>query len=147
MNSTVHPLTIPHLSVNKRKEKPMHNFLLGVLLGFCLFLLEGATARSQSIGTGLICNQIAEVRMFIENWSGNTEAALAVVNEKFGSASCAVIATSYYKGDKKGEVRNREGTFDIVEIVVVGHYIGQGMFMPLRPAIQYTIFKQEGISI
>ena len=123
------------------------NFLLGIMLGACLLLLETATARSQSIGTGLICDTVEQVVMFVENFQGSTEAALAAVNEKFGSATCAVVATSYYKGDKKREVRNRQGTYDVTEIIVVGHYIGNGMFMPLQPAVQYTIFKQEGRAI
>lgn len=123
------------------------NFLLGIILGVCLLLLETTTARSQSIGTGLVCDTYEQVTLFVENFNGSTQAALALINERYGSGACGVIATTYYRGDKKGEVRNRQGTYDITEIIVVGHHVGNGLFMPLRPAIQYTIFAQDGRAI
>ena len=126
------------------------NFMLGVVLGFCLMVLESATARSQPypIGTGLLCDTAAQAEKFVVAFNGNTEAALAQVNAEAGKDdACAVSTVAYILGEKKGEARNREGTFDVVEIVVIGGLAANGKMSPTAPTIQYTLFRQKGQEI
>lgn len=126
------------------------NFLLGLVLGFLLMVLESATARSQPypIGTGLTCDTAAQAESFVRAFQGNTAAALAQVNAEAGKAdACAVSTVAYILGEKKGEARNKEGTFDVVEIVVIGGLAANGKMSPTAPTIQYTLFRTKGQEI
>ena len=113
------------------------NLIAKILLLVC-FLAVPASAQEVEVGTGLICDTQQQAEQFVTGFTGNTAATLAAINQ--GSMACAVVAVAYVRGAQVSVVRNRQGTFSVTEILVVGVPTPAGI-QPVTATKQYTLFK------
>ena len=106
------------------------------------FLSYPAWAQEVEFGTGLVCDEAAQVEQFIVLRAELPDAEAAVAKVNNGTNACGVLPIAFIRGEKKGEARNANGSFDIVEVMVVGISNGPG-FIRVPPIIQYTFFRNE----
>ena len=101
------------------------------------------------IDTNLICDTQQQVERFVtlldEN-GGSAEGALAAVNAENKTTDACVIATAaYHRAGVAGTVKNREATFDVTRIVVIGIYTVKGLERSL-PTEFFTLIPRGGES-
>ena len=73
----------------------------------------------------------------------DAQAAIKAVNaEAHDPTACALATVAYVRGAKAGTARSRAGTFEIVEVLVVGVGTRRGL-QSASPAIYFTLFKIE----
>jgi hypothetical protein len=95
---------------------------------------NGRSDRNQprvEIDTHLICDTAQQVERFVslldEN-GGSAENAIAAVNKESKTPDACVIATAaYMRTGVASSVKNREATFDVARIVVLGVYTVNGL--------------------
>jgi hypothetical protein len=99
------------------------------------------------IDTNLFCDSPQQVERFVtlldEN-KGSAEAAIAGVNQENKTQDACVIATAAYRrAGVTSTVKNREATFDITRIVVIGIYTVNGLERSL-PTEFFTLVPRQG---
>jgi len=125
----------------------------------CLMLAFAVPAQAQDapakqdsqdrveIDTNLFCDTQQQVERFVslldEN-KGSAEAAIAGVNQENKTQDACVIATAAYRRTGvTSTVKNREATFDITRIVVLGIYTVKGLERSL-PTEFFTLVPRAG---
>ena len=99
------------------------------------------------IDTNLFCDTPQQVERFVllldEN-KGSAEAAIAAVNQENKTQDACVIATAAYRrAGVTSTVKNREATFDVTRIVVLGIYTVKGLERSL-PTEFFTLVPRPG---
>ena len=99
------------------------------------------------IDTNLFCDTQQQVERFVslldEN-KGSAEAAIAAVNQENKTQDACVIATAAYRrAGVTSTVKNREATFDVTRIVVLGIYTVNGLERSL-PTEFFTLVPRAG---
>jgi hypothetical protein len=83
------------------------------------------------IDTNLICDTQQQVERFVtllDETGGSAEAAIDKINAENKTRDACVIATAAYRrAGVVGTVKNREATFDVTRIVVIGVYTANGL--------------------
>jgi hypothetical protein len=83
------------------------------------------------IDTNLFCDTQQQVERFVsllDQNGGSAEAAIAAVNDESKSEDACVIATAAYRRSGiVGTTQNKEATFDVTRIEVVGVYTMNGL--------------------
>ena len=108
-----------------------------------LALLLSAPANAYEIetGSGVICDTRAQAERVAALLDQDTRAAIQAVNAEVRDPVACVFATFYYvRGAKVGTARSKAGTFDIVEVLVVGMGSRRGV-LPSKPASYFMLFK------
>jgi hypothetical protein len=111
------------------------------------WLLALAPANAQQVkvqvGEGLICDTQKQTERFVALYDGDAETALAAVNhEEKDPTACAVATIAFVLGPDVGTVRNRDGSYQIVRILVLGVLTEQGLQATV-PAPFYSIVKLD----
>src|SRR5262245_22422641 len=88
-----------------------------------LVILLGVPARAHEIErrTGAVCDTRGQAERLAGLLEQDAQAAVMAVNtEARDPSACAIANVAYVRGAKAGTARSKAGTFDIVEILVVG---------------------------
>ena len=112
-----------------------------------LLMSVPASAYEIETGSGVICDTRAQAERLAALLDQDTQAAIRAVNAEVHDPVACVFATlSYVRGAKAGTARSKAGTFDIVEVLVIGMRARRGM-LPTKPATYFTLFKidEQGV--
>jgi len=110
-----------------------------------LMLVFGGPARAHEIetGTGVICDTREQAPRLALLLDEDAHAAIRTVNaETHDPTACALATVAYVRGAKAGTARSKAGTFDIVEVLVVGVETRRGL-QSASPSVYFTLFKIE----
>lgn len=120
------------------------NTILKLALLALLVSFRAAGAQEIQVGIGLVCDEAAQVARFLHVVNDDMEAAVKQVNEETKSENACVLDEVAFVVTNEGEtVRNKEGTWKVVEILVVG--IGApGGLRQVVPMTFYTAIKASG---
>jgi len=129
------------------------NFAPGVAAAYVVVLhtlLFGTAAQAQEveIGPSLICSTEKQVERFIALYDGDTRATINAVNREVNDATaCGVVTTAYVRGPQLANARNKNKSFSIVQILVVGVADDDGSVESVAPAVFYSVFPVEEIEV
>jgi hypothetical protein len=114
-----------------------------------LILLVGTPAKAHEMahevetGTGVICDTREQAQRLALLLDQDAQAAIRTVNaEVHDPSACALVTVAYVRGAKAGMTRSKAGTFEIVEVLVVGVETRRGL-QSASPAVFFTLFKVE----
>jgi hypothetical protein len=127
------------------------------LLALPLLLLLVTPAQAQErnqeltdqveVGTSLICNTREQVERFVALYDGNSESTVNSVNAAVHDpTACAVSTMAYVRGRELATARNKDTTFQIVPILVLGVVTESGV-ESVTPAPFFSVFEIEEIGI
>jgi len=123
------------------------------LLVLSLLVLLVAPAQGQEladqveVGTSLICSTREQVERFVALYDGNSESTVNSVNAaEHDPTACAVSATAYVRGRQLATARNKDTTFQIVPILVLGVVTDSGV-ESVTPTPFFSVFEIEEIGI
>ena len=115
-------------------------------LGLRLLLLAAPVqAHETEIETesGVICDTREHAQRLALLLDNDPQAAIRTVNaEAHDATACALATVAYVRGAKAGTARSKAGTFEIVEVLVVGVETRRGLTQA-SPALFFTLFKVE----
>jgi hypothetical protein len=99
------------------------------------------------VGTSLICNTREQVERFVALYDGNPERTVSSVNAiEHDPTACAVSTMAYVRGRQLATARNKDTTFQIVPILVLGVVTESGV-ESVTPAPFFSVFEIEEIGI
>ena len=110
-----------------------------------LFAALGARAqdvRSQDVQSAklVICGTAEKAQHFAAR-NQDIQAAIAANNEASStSAPCLIAGIAYISGKQMDRVRNKDGSYAVTEILIVGVATPYG-FLPIEPSVVYTLLK------
>lgn len=108
-----------------------------------LVLCAPARAHEVETGTGVICDTREQAQRLALILDEDAQAAIRTVNsEARDPTACALATVAYVRGAKAGTTRSKAGTFEIVEVLVVGVDTRRGL-RSASPAVNFTLFKIE----
>ena len=116
-----------------------------VLRLIVLVLLLGAPAGAQQvqIGTGPICDTQKQTERLVALLDGGAESAIKVVNaEENDPTACVVATVAYVRGPQIAVARAKDGTYQIVKVLVLGLHTPNGI-LATAPAAYFTILKVD----
>jgi hypothetical protein len=119
------------------------------LLTLPLVLLLGLPARAQEVevGTSLLCDTQEQVERFVTLYDGDAKSTANSVNAaEHNPTACAVTTMAYVRGHQLARARNKDTTFQIVPILVVG-VVGEEGVESVTPAAYFSVFEVEEIGI
>jgi hypothetical protein len=131
-------------------EEVVMNFALRASLLLPLLAIPAQAQDRQpsqevKVSTSVICDTQQQMERFVVLYDGNAEAALHAVNDEAHDASACVVATiAYVVGDELGQARIKEGTFQIVKVLVVGMRTPRG-FQAVVPAPFVSLVRVEEV--
>jgi hypothetical protein len=119
-----------------------------LLVPSVLFFGPAAQAQEVELGTSLICNTEKQVERFIALYDGDAQAAINAVNsEVHDPTACGFVNTAYVRGRQLATARNKDITFGVVELLVLGIVDEEGSVESVNPAVFYSLFAIEEIEI
>jgi hypothetical protein len=119
-----------------------------VLVPSVLLLATAASAQDVELGPSLICNTDKQVQRFIALYDGDAQAAINAVNsDVHDPTACGLVNTAYVRGRQLATARNKDTTFGVVEILVLGIVDKEGSVESVTPAVFYSLFPVEGIEV
>src|SRR5262245_19425035 len=134
------PVTVAHRAAYRLAAHGLAVLGLAVLL---LFLAAPIGAHEIETGSGVICDTREQAQRLALLLDDDAQAAIRTVNaEAHNASACALATVAYVRGAKAGTARSKAGTFEIVEVLVVG--VGtRGGLEQASPAVYFTLFKVE----
>jgi hypothetical protein len=108
-----------------------------------LLLAAPAGAHEIETGSGVICDTREQAQRLALLLDDDAQAAIRTVNaEAHDANACALATVAYVRGAKAGTARSKAGTFEIVEVLVVGVETRRGL-QQASPAVYFTLFRVE----
>jgi hypothetical protein len=112
-----------------------------------LLLSLPASAQEIEVGTSLICDTQEQVERFVTLYDGDAQSTVNSVNAaEHNPTACAVSTMAYVRGRQLARARNKDTTFQIVPILVLGLVTEEGV-ESVTPAPFFTVFEVEEIGI
>ena len=114
-----------------------------------LLLLWSPPARAHDVevGTSLICDTQAQVERYISLYDGDAESTVNSVNTaEQNPTACAVVTMSYVRGRQLARARNKDTSFQIVPVLVLGLVTEEGV-REVAPAPYFSVFTVDEIAI
>jgi hypothetical protein len=109
-----------------------------------LFLLVCSPVHAQEVeyGTGLICDTQEQAEHLVAHINGDdVDAAVTAVNaDEHDPQACGVATVAFLRGTTLATARNRNATFHVVRILVIGVQTASG-FRSIVPAVHVSLFK------
>ena len=142
------PMTIAFRSVAFRLAALRTTALRLAVFGLALPLLSlpsPVLAHENEIetGNGVICDTREQAQRLALLLEDDARAAIRTVNaEAHDAQACALASVAYVRGAKAGTARSKAGTFEIVEVLVIGVETPRGL-KQASPAVYFTLFKVE----
>jgi hypothetical protein len=116
--------------------------VFGLALPLLLFAAR-VGAHQIETGSGVICDTREQAQRLALLLDDDAQAAIQTVNAEARDANaCALATVAYVRGAKAGTARSKAGTFEIVEVLVVGIETRRGL-QQASPALYFTLFKVE----
>ena len=136
--------------MDPRLEEVAMNFFARVtlfLLPLVFLSSPPAQAHDVEVGTSLICDTQAQVERYISLYDGDAESTVSSVNTaEHNPTACAVVTMSYMRGRQLAQARNKDTSFQIVPILVLGLVTEEGV-QSVTPAPYFTVFTIDEIEI
>jgi hypothetical protein len=102
-------------------------------------LSSPSRAHKIEVGTGVFCDTQKQVERFVAVFDGDARAALNVVNaEEKDPTACVLGTVGFIRGSEVAAARSRSGSYQIVEVLVVG-FLTQSGFWAAGPAASSSI--------
>ena len=108
-----------------------------------LSLLAGYPAQAQDYehGTALLCDSQKQVERYVALFKGEQQSTVDAVNtEEQDPTACGLATVAFMRGPDLGTARNKDSTFQIVRILVVGVDTPDGL-RPVRPTPYFSAFE------
>ena len=115
--------------------------LVAVLVGF---LSLPALAQEMSVGIGVACDTQAQMESFMTRWDGkNGPEVMKAVNDTEGKDNACLATTWAFVENKtvNPRLQTSTGAWRIVEVSVVGVFIGTAMMQFPSPMTQFIALK------
>jgi len=143
---TVAPKSVAPKSVAPKSVAPKSVAPKSIAFRLALpLLLLAAPVQAHEIetGNGVICDTREQAQSLAHLLEDDAQAAIRTVNaEAQDATACALATVAYVRGAKAGTARSKAGTFEIVEVLVVGVETRRGLTQA-SPAVYFTLFKVE----
>jgi hypothetical protein len=118
-----------------------------ILLSFFLFLAVPARAQEVEVGTNLICDTQEQVERFVALYDGNAQAAISAVNAaEHNPTACGVATAAFVRGPQLATARNKDTTFNIVQLLVVAVVTETGV-ESVTPAAFFSLVPVEEVPV
>jgi hypothetical protein len=118
------------------------------LLPALILFAVPAQAQEVELGPGLVCDTQTQVERFVALFNGDALAAVNAVNaEMHDPTACGLANMAFVRGPQLATARNKDTTFDIVQILVVGVANEAGGVQSVTPAVFYSLFPVEEIEV
>ena len=109
-----------------------------------LFAVLGAKAHdapSQDVQAArlVICESAEKAQRFAAQ-NDDLQAAMTADKANSASAPCLVAGIAYISGRQMERVSNKDGSYDVTEILIVGVATPYGM-LAIEPSVVYTLLK------
>ena len=102
-----------------------------------------ARADEMQVGTALVCDTRQQVERFVALYDGDAETAASTVNsEEHNATACGMATLVYIPGPPLATARNKNATFQIVQILVVGLMTPDGV-KAVEPAHFFSVLEVE----
>jgi hypothetical protein len=108
----------------------------------------GLSAQPQEVevGTSLVCDTQEQVERFVALYDGDAQSAIDRVNAEHNPTACAVSSMAYVRGPQLATARNKDATFEIAQILVLGIVTESGV-KPVTPASFFSLFEVEELRV
>ena len=118
-----------------------------ILMPLMLLLDLPARAQEIEVGTHLICDTQEQVERFVTLYDGDARSTVNSINAaEHDPTACAVSTMAYVRGRQLARARNKDTTFQIVPILVLGVVTEEGV-ESVTPAPFFSVFEVEEIRI
>ena len=118
-----------------------------LVLPLALFSSPPAQAHDVEVGTSLICDTQAQVERYISLYDGDAESTVNSVNTaEQNPTACAVVTMSYVRGRQLARARNKDTSFQIVPVLVLGLVTEEGV-KSVTPAPFFSVFTLDEIAV
>ena len=91
-------------------------------------------------GQGLVCHTQEQAEQLVAHLGKDIDAATSAVNAGEHGDACGIASLAFVRGGDLQMVRNKDATFQIVEILVVGVETSKG-FQAVVPAVFFALRK------
>jgi hypothetical protein len=112
------------------------------LLLVCLCCPLAAKAQQITVGRGLVCDTAEQVSDFVAS-QDDAQTTLTRINTEAKTNVCGIVQVAFIRGDPVAKVRTKQGPAEVVAIIVVGFFNGQG-WLTMSPYPQYSLFMIPG---
>ena len=100
-------------------------------------------AQDVRVGTALVCDTRQQVERFVALYDGDVETAVSTVNAEVDDASaCGMASMAYLVSPPIATKRRKDVTFQIVQILVVGVIIRDGI-APVEPTQFFSVLEVD----
>lgn len=114
-----------------------------------LLLMLGLPAQAQDVevGTGLICDTQEQVERYISAYDGDAQSTVDSVNAaEHDPTACGMATVVFVRGRQLAISRNKDKTFQIVPILVLGLVTEEGI-KSVEPAPFFSGFEIQEFAI
>ena len=109
------------------------------------FLVSPAQAQEVEVGTGLVCDTQEQAERFVALYDGDAQSTVGSVNAaEHDPTACTVSTMAYVRGRQLARVRNKDTTFQIVPILVLGVVTEAGV-ESVTPAPFFSVIEVEEV--
>jgi len=106
-----------------------------------LLIAVPSRAETVEVETGVFCDTQQQMERYVALYGGDTQAALNAVNMEVNDATACVYGTiAYIRCAEIATARNKNETYHIVRVIVVGFMTYSG-FRASAPAASFSVEK------
>ena len=117
--------------------------LAPVFLSSLFILSSPARAEEMQVGAALVCDTQQQVERFVALYDGDPESTVSTVNtEEHNPTACGMVTMAYVPGPPLGTARNKNLTFHIVQVIVVGLVTSEGVHA-VKPVHFFSVVEVE----
>jgi hypothetical protein len=100
-------------------------------------------ASEVEVGNALVCDTRQQAERIVSLMHGDLQRAVNAVNAaEHDQTACGLSHLAFLRGANLATLRTKEGTFQIVEILVVG-VVTEGGVQAVVPNLQVSLFKVD----
>ena len=118
-----------------------------ILLPLLLFVAVPAQAQEVEVGTNLICDTQEQVERFVSLYDGDAQATISAVNAaEHNPTACGMATAAFVRGSQLATARNKDTTFNIVQLLVVAVVTEAGL-ESVTPAAFFSLVPVEEVPV
>ena len=117
--------------------------IVSLILPSLLLMELPARADEIQVGTSLVCDTQQQVERFVALYDGDPESTASTVNaEEHNPSACGMVTMAYVPGPPLATARNKNLTFHIFQVIVVGLVTSEGVHA-VKPAHFFSVLEVE----
>ena len=119
------------------------------LLALPLLMLSDLPARAHEVqvGTGPVYDTQQQAERFAALYDGDAQTAVRTVNaEEHNETACGMVTMAYMPGPALATARNKNLTFQIIQVLVVGVVTEEGV-QAVEPVRFFSVLAVEEIDV